>query len=80
MPVIKIQHICSSSSEDPVSAATLTRVMVNDRIQLAYVLKPQNQPAENLMVLEGCKKWCCVSAGEKKAIVIMQVSDFMDGL
>ncbi|XP_064393030.1 DNA repair protein XRCC1-like isoform X2 [Halichondria panicea] len=49
MPIIKIQHIHSVSSEDP------------------------SHPADNLLNPDTYRKWKCASAGEKKAIVVLQL-------
>ena len=54
MPVIKIQHISSFSSEDV------------------------NHPARNLFNSDSYRKWKCASAGEKQAVVVLQVRSIWD--
>jgi DNA-repair protein XRCC1 len=49
MPVIKIQHISTFSSEDV------------------------NHPARNLLSSDSYRKWKCSSAGEKQAVVVLQL-------
>lgn len=77
MPMLKILHVCSSSSEDRVSQmAGLLLARESQMKEIFYLsLSPsQNQPAENLMDLESYKKWSCAEPGEKRAVVVLQVS------
>ncbi len=73
MPVLKILHVCSSSSEKPVSSFFTARIF--SMASFPPHLPPlQKQPAENLLDLESYKKWSCAEPGEKKATVVLQVS------
>ena len=96
MPVIKILHVCSFSSEDPVSEVDYIHItsyffqqwisldlpglcnVVTCRLCSLYCalsLPPdfQNHPAENLLNAETYRKWKCATAGEKQAVVVLQV-------
>lgn len=67
MPSIKLLHVCSSSSEDPVSYKCMI-------VSLPPEFCTQNHPASNLLNSDTYRKWACATGGEKQVVVVLQVN------
>lgn len=74
MPLVKLKHILSFTSEDPVSSflAYFTISMLYIPITIDHSIVLQIHKAENLLKDDSSHKWKC-SAGEKQASVIFQL-------